>query len=206
LGSTLRFPIFVGTLTAKGAARLVDTKNRLPSQTRTFLTEFEAGLDPAIVNDHHYEFRVHLIPKTSAKTDADLALTFVRRDELSEEQQTQLEDIGRSGTVIVRERTRPVQNANLLKPSDVAARVRQRIPYKFNPSSHFARAWKKLGVRPAWGDPHPERTIEQFCVYDRAHNDYVYTERFVDHLVEKLQSPESFRELTGLPATPKQDE
>jgi hypothetical protein len=62
---------------------------------------------------------------------------------------------------------------------------------RFNVSVHSA-CWKKYGVRPSAGDPNPERTDYKYCVYDKMHNDYGYTQAWVDFLVEKLRDKNEF--------------
>ncbi|HUD05486.1 MAG TPA: DUF3644 domain-containing protein [Candidatus Saccharimonadales bacterium] len=131
LGSELRFPIFVGTLTREGSIRLADAQRQLPKKTRKFLTDFEAGMNPSVIQDHRYEFRVRLIPKIGSKTEADLALSFVRQDELSDDERLALEELGRAGTVIVRDQTRAVASDDLMKPTPVAAEIEARIPFEF---------------------------------------------------------------------------
>ena len=204
LGTELRFPIFVGALTKEGATRLASAQQKLPKKTRQFLVDFEAGLNPSIAQDHRYEFRVSLIPKLGSKTDADLAMSFVRESELSDKERDQLESLGRSGKVIVREQIRPVANEDLLKPTPAAAQVEDRLPFKFT-IHHFVRAWQKEAVRPPEGDPHPERTKQDFCVYDRPHKDYLYTPAFVDFLVDRAKAAEGFTDLTGMDPVSKNE-
>jgi hypothetical protein len=203
LGAELRFPIFIGALTTEGATRLAAVQQNLPTKTRQFLVDFESGLNPSIAQDHRYEFRVSLIPKLGTKTDADLAMSFVRESDLSSDDQELLERLGRSGRVIVREQIRPVSNDDLLKPTPAAAQVQERLPFKFS-IHHFVSAWKRQGVRPPEGDPHPERTNQDFCIYDRPHRDYLYTPAFVDFLVDHAQTPEDFIELTGIEPVAKE--
>jgi len=204
LGWELRFPIFVGALTREGSVRLVTAQQQLPTKTRRFLAEFEAGMNPSVMQDHRYEFRVHLIPKTGSKTDAELALTFVREDELSDEDRSSLQALGRTGTVIVRERTRAVASDDLLKPTPAAAAIEALIPFEFH-IQHFVRVWRSLSVRPPEGDLHPERTREEFCVYDRPHRDYLYTTAFVTYVSQKVSTPEGFLELTGVSPVEKSE-
>jgi hypothetical protein len=197
LGQELRFPIFIGTLTRDGATRLAATRKQLPAKTRQFLTEFEASMNPSIAQDHRYEFRIHLVPMLGAKTDADLAISFVREDELTDNERDALSQRGQTGTVIIREQERQVSNLNNLKPTPTARAVEAKIPFKFR-VHHLARAWKKENVRPPEGDPHPERTKQDLCIYDKAHGDYLYTSAYVDRLVRKVKTVKGFRELTDL--------
>ena len=203
LGSQLRFPIFVGTFTKEGVARAAATQQQLPSKTRRFIAAFESSLDPKVMDDQHYEFRVHLLPKLGAKTEADLALTYVRMSDLSEEQREALADIGKTGTVIVREQIRDVASADKLRPTKAAQAIQALIPFKFSTWSHFPRAWKALNARPPTGDSHPERTRTEFCVYDRPHNDYLYTQKFIEKVAEKAATAEGFRDFLGIDPVPK---
>lgn len=171
LGDDLRFPVFVGTFSRRGAARIAAAQQKLPARTKRFLAEFHAGLDPTTRDDPRYEFRVHLIPKTGPKSDADVAMTFVRADELSDDQRRALADIGNTGTVVVRDQIRDVANADKMKPGEAARKIEARIPFKFSVHSHFPKAWKALQARPSGKTENPERTRVDFCVWDRPHGE-----------------------------------
>jgi len=203
LGGDLRFPVFIGTLSKEGAVRIAAAQQRLPRNTKRFLADFQADLDPAVRNDLRYEFRVHLIPKTGAKTDADVALTFVRTEELSDEQRGALANIGNLGTVVVREQIRDVANADKMKPGEASRKIQDKIPFKFSVHSHFPKAWKNLQARPGGKTDHPERTRGDYCVYDRPHGDYLYTEAFIDKVAKECSSEDGFKRLTGIAAVRK---
>jgi len=198
LGESLRFPVFVGALTRDGAARMAAAQQRLPKKISKFLTEFQAPLDSSLVNDPRYEFRLNLLPKTAPKTDADLALSFVRADDLTAEQKEVLANLDKAGMVIIRDQIRDVANADKMKPTAAASAIETKIPFRFSAYSHFPRAWQALNVRPKAGDAHPERTLTDLCVYDKPHNDYLYTAAFVDAVVAKVRTAEGFREFLGL--------
>jgi hypothetical protein len=198
LGESLRFPVFVGALTREGATRMAAAQQRLPKKISNFLTEFQAPLDSSLVNDPRYEFRLNLLPKTSPKTDADLALSFVRADDLTEEQKEMLANLDKAGMVIIRDQIREVANADKLKPTAAADAIEAALPFRFSVYSHFPRAWQALKARPKAGDVHPERTLSNLCVYDKPHNDYLYTAAFVDAVVAKVCTEDGFREFLGL--------
>jgi hypothetical protein len=101
-------------------AKAAALQQQLPAKTQRFIAQFEAWLDTKVTEDQHYEFRVHLIPKMGPKTEADLALTYVRADDLSEEQREAMAGIGKTGTVIVREQIRDVANVDKLRPAQAA--------------------------------------------------------------------------------------
>lgn len=198
LGESLRFPVFVGVLTREGAARMAASQQRLPKKISKFLTEFQAPLNSSVVNDPRYEFRLNLFPKTGPKTDADLALSFVRADDLTAEQREILANLDKAGMVIVRDQIREVANADKLKPTAAADAIQAKIPFRFSVYSHFPRAWSALEARPKAGDAHPERTRSDLCVFDKPHRDYLYTTAFVDAVVARVGTVEGFREFIGL--------
>jgi hypothetical protein len=48
------------------------------------------------------------------------------------------------------------------------------------------------------------RTDERYCIYDEAHGDFVYTQAFMDLLVDNCRTEEGFREVIG--TMPRQKE
>ncbi len=93
----------------------VASRSSLPKKARDFLARFEADLDPSIANDQRYEFRINLVPKLGPKTAAERALTFVRESDLKPEERAALATLGRTGSVIIREQTRPVASADMFR-------------------------------------------------------------------------------------------
>jgi hypothetical protein len=83
---------------------------------------------------------------------------------LIDEERDTVEQLGRKGHVIIRERVRNVAGADELSPRQVVAAVQARVPYRFT-TDDFQRAWKTLRVRPATGAADPERTDERYCTY-----------------------------------------
>ena len=202
LGEDLRVPIFVGSMTALGQARMEGLRDSLPKTTRDFLAWFESDLVPEVTQDQRYEFRMTLVPKLGPKETADRAITFVREADLSDEERETLMQLGNTGSVVVREQTRSVASAGLLKPSVVVREVSKQTPFKFN-MKLFVDAWHITEVRPPSGDPHPERTDEKYCVYDEPHRDYLYTEAFVDKILREISSEANFTAFFGQPPTMK---
>jgi hypothetical protein len=202
LAQILRFPIFVGTITAPGRVQIDALRNKVPKDTRDFIANFESDLDPSIAQDQRYEFRINLVPKLGARTEADASITFVREDELSEDERKVLNDLGRQGQVIVREQTRPVASSDLYRPTVVAKMVQEKVPFKVG-IHHVVMAWKKLNCRPPAGDANPTRTLEKYCVYNAPYRDYLYTLAFVQKLTRELATKPKFRAFTGTEPEPK---
>lgn len=111
LGDQLRFPIFVGAITGVPESADPELRDAMPRGARDFLARFEEGLSSSITEDQRYEFRIYLVPQLGPRTTAHQSLTFVREDELTDEERETLTQLGRSGRVVVREQFREVASA-----------------------------------------------------------------------------------------------
>lgn len=196
LGEDLRVPIFVDSMTALGQARMEELRDSLPKFARDFIDRFEADVPAEVLHDQRYEFRMTLVPRVGRKEATDKAITFIREADLSDEERDTLSRLGTAGSVVVREQTRSVASAGLLKPSKVVRAVAKQTRFNFN-MKLFVDAWRTTEVRPPGGDPHPERTNEKYCVYDEPHRDYLYTQEFVDKLLDETSSAEKFTAFFG---------
>jgi hypothetical protein len=203
IGDRLRFPVYVGAITAGSVPEDGRPPKRVPAGVRKVLDDFESGLPERITGDQRYELRIHLIPQEGPRTDDDMAVSFIREEDLSAEQREALATLGRTGAVIVRHELRSVASHGLVKPGAAAAAIEARIPFKFGPSSEFPRAWRALGVRPPSGDPHPEQTDERYCTYDEPHRDYLYTQAFIDKVVRNCDTAAKYRRFIGREPRPK---
>jgi hypothetical protein len=198
LAHRLHFPVFIGGFTDQGKSDLLKLTKTLPKDLRTFLTEYDAGLSEEVSRDPRYCMRLTILLE-SGNRKGDLSLQFVNYKDLTEEERRTAEEIAANrGYVITKQRTRPVSNEGKFKPGKVAKMVSAEIPYNFTPSHEMAAAWKKGNWRPPKGAKDPENTRSDFCVYDSAHNDYLYTEACVKWLIKKCKTEAGFMEATGL--------
>lgn len=197
LASDLRFPLYLSAFTEEGVSRMISVQRSLPPRLRRVLADFDADLDDSVRYDQRYEFRVHLLPRTGPKSDADVSMSFVREETLGEEERRALAVLGKWGTVVIRERTRRVVNAGLLRPAEVARAVDSRLPFRFGLYSHFPPMWRVLEARPPGGSDNPERTSEEYCIFDSSHGDYLYTGAFVNKVVSMLDTEAKWRKVFG---------
>ena len=122
------------------------------------------------------------MPKVAGRpSGADVAVEFVPYDAGSPEEMEQLKKL----TALIKERHVPVANLDLFKPGQVVTKVKAALPHRFNANLH-ARAGQCYGVRPRGKSERSERTKSQYCVYDKAHGDYLYTQAWVELLVKEL--------------------
>ena len=78
-----------------------------------------------------------------------------------------------------------VANFGGLNASGVVKQVAARLGKKFTLNTHV-RCWKHFNTRPSSNSSTPEACDNRCCYYDAVHKDYIYTQSWVDFLVEKL--------------------
>jgi len=155
---------------------------------RKYIDDYQDTLPDDVQQSQKYSFRVFLMPRLGnhAKS-SDLAIEFVHYDPTNPEEMKQYE----KQVAMIKERVVRVQVANQgrLRPSTVCKRITEITGKSFKPHCH-TNAWKLYNVRPKKRDPVGCNT--EFCQYDEAHNDFVYTEAWVQFLVEKVNDPQEF--------------
>ena len=192
IAEKLRFPIFLSTITEDAVTAVKEVRSRVPRAVLDYVQDFDLSLDPDIVSNQSYDFRVYLMPKIGPKTQADVAMSFVRLEDLDHEQLQAMETV----QTIIREKQVPVSGADELLPTTVVERVREQVPWKFTTNDHTA-AWKYWNVRPIEGTEHPSRTKPDFCRYNSPFKRWVYTDAWVSFLVRKLSDSATYEVVTG---------
>ncbi|MCP2290969.1 Protein of unknown function (DUF3644) [Nocardia amikacinitolerans] len=201
----VHLPVSLSTFNEEGVKTLVAAQQSLPKKLKDFFIDYRNGLDDNVKSDRRFEFRVELIQKRAPLDSADLAISFVRESDLSEDELKAYEVLEKTGRVIVRDKFRPVANHARFRPGEVCKKVEAAIPFKFGSSSDFPQAWKKLKLRPphsAKGDA-KKITDDRYCFFDDAHDDYVYNQACIDMLIVKCSTEEGFRKVVGRHPRPK---
>jgi len=158
-----------------------------------YVERFRGGLPVDTLNSMKYAFSVFLVPRVANRQSAaDAAVQFVRVDDASPEELQRLTRLN----VLIRDKHIPIANLDMFKASQVVPAVLARLTVPFGMGMH-TKAWKHYSVRPPSGDPHPDRTMSQYCVYDPVHRDYVYTQAWIDFLAKELADPQRYALLTG---------
>lgn len=198
LADELRFPIFVQALTPESVQAHTKARKKLPQTARNYITKFEADLDPAVAGSERFAYRVLLTPIKGRKTDADMAVTFISQNDLTDAEVEELKKDGKAGTVFVTEKQREVGLLDKMLPKAAARAVEDQIPFEFR-TNHFARTWKTLKVRPDGNSKHPEKTVAHYCLYVEAIKAHVYTPAYVQKLIELLSTEEGYTQTVGTP-------
>lgn len=197
LAVRLRIPLFVGTFTPQGERALRRFRKTLPPDLSEFVTQYESGLDDSVKSDSRYEFRLRATVELAPRDPEAVAFQFTHYNDMTAEERTAVEGMGRKGQVIVRNRNQPVSGLGRFMPKQAAEEVEAGIPYDFK-VSHFVAAWKRLKVRPAAGSPNPEHTNPDWCEYDQPTKTYRYTKAFINYLIKKCSTEEGFEATTGI--------
>lgn len=179
------------------------TRALAKQQARTvkeYIEKFRGNLPSTVLNSMKYSYNVYLVPKVANRASAaDAAVEFVRVDETSEEELRRLERLN----VLIREKRIPIQNLDMLKPTQVIEQINAKCPHIVSMNTHAA-AWRHFKVRPAYGAAKPHECQTDFCVYDEPHKDYVYTAAWVAKCVEAFSNPDTFRAITGRAPTARE--
>jgi hypothetical protein len=109
---------------------------------------------PLFRESERFDYGVMLTPLRGPKSEADLAVTIVKAEELTEEKRASMEREGKVGAMVVTEKQRDVLHRDALAPGDAAAEVDALLPFVF-PQHHFTEMWRQLDVRPRKGAPEP---------------------------------------------------
>lgn len=167
----------------------------LVPEIREYIDRFRSALSTEISGDMEYSFKVFLVPNTGNHRSQDsLAVEFIKYDTLEPDEADKYKRI----VTLIKDRQVPVANLDRMKAGEVSKRVVAAIkPLEFTASSHHARCWQYYKVRPQKGEPRPDACITKFCYYDAAHEDYVYTEEWVEFLKKELSDETKYREIMG---------
>ena len=203
LAAKLRFPLFIGTFTTEGERVLKELQANLSTDMKRFLADFAAGLPSDVADSPEYELRLQVTLQRANRAPDALPMKFVNWDDLTDEERKEAELLGRLGKTVVRDRLVPVSGKDLMKPGKVVEAVNAEIPFRFTQTDHV-KAYQKHQIRPSRNDSHPERTIQEFCIYDDPSGEYRYTEAWVRRIIKHIKTTEGFEMFVGVVPKPKE--
>lgn len=187
LNSTLSIPLQVITTRTSWqyeASKKLQSKHY--NELKNFVDVYRAGLSEEVFSDSRYSFKVYLVPKTgNHRSSSDIAIEFIKYDPSHPEQFESIE----KDIALIKEKRVQVANQGLFKPSDVSKQVKQRLGKPFNVTLH-TKAWKYYKVRKQGYQPDGCKT--EYCQFDEPHKDYVYTQAWIDYLINVLSDDEEY--------------
>lgn len=202
LGSELKFPVFIQSLSPSSYEEQRALRRNLPSTVSTFISEFQTQISDNTRNDEHFAYRLLLLPMKGPKTDADMALNFVKQDDLNDEQLKDL--LGQQGSVILAEKYRDAAHGDEMLPKAAAEAIEERIPFLFNVNA-FTSVRKMWQIGPAkTGDKEQLPKSEGYCLYSPAFKQFVYRPKLVERIAEAVDTAEKYETLLGRSPVAKQ--
>ena len=173
---------------------LKEMQSREYETVKEYIDTFRYSLDESVWNNLDYSFRVFLVPKIgNREKSSDVAVEFIKYDPEHPEEMEKYKKVA----AFIKEKQVPVVNPGKLKPGNVSQRIERNLGINFHPSSHHAMCWRHYNVRPPSDSETPEKTRIKYCQYDATHDDYVYTEEWVNFLLKELSSSVKRREILG---------
>ena len=190
LGTELRFPLFVSSITSDAVESLRRARAQIPRGVLDWVQDFDLSLEAGITGDQRFDFRIFLIPHIGPKTAADAAMTYVRADQFTAEQNDLINQV----QTIIREKKVPVEDLTGLLPAAVVEQVAAQLDRPFTMHTH-TQAWRYYDVRPPAGAAEPAATKSDFCRYNEAFGQYIYTPAWVNYLVRHLADETTYNAL-----------
>jgi len=185
LNASLCFPLFFSTersqetINSMRAFQSAEYENIVK-----YINDFEANLSDEILESQEFAFRVFLIPMSVNNIrKGDKSIEFIPLDKCSKELNNELDKC----FVAYKTKYQDVIHAYDMRPSEVCKQIEMKTNKKFTIKMH-TDAWKKHNVRPPSDDINKTVTNAKYCKYDRAHNDYLYTEEWVNLLISEINN------------------
>jgi hypothetical protein len=176
-------------------------RNRAARAAADFIEQYRSSISADVLQSGQYAFKAFLIQVANHESKDALPIQFIHYDMLPEEQKKHLQPL----VAMVKYKQPVVANEYVYSPKEVVARVRTALddssgkdgtPHirEFGMGWH-TRCWRHFRVRPPSGYPNPEQTDTKYCVYDKRHGDYSYTDEWVRFLTAKLKAHGTYEEV-----------
>lgn len=188
LSTALSFPLQVVTSKPSWQTETsVKFQGEHYEELKEYITSYRNSIPFEIYSDLEFSYRVYLIPKVGNHiASSDTAIEFIKYDPTHPEE---FENIKKE-IALIKDRKIQVANQGKLKPKTICEEVSKRLNKKFNMNDH-TKAWKFYSVRNKGYQP--EGCKIEFCQFDEAHNDYVYTSAWIDFLVKNLSNEDEYK-------------
>ncbi len=172
------------------------------SELSSFVENYRKTLTDEVFGSQEFSIKLIQIPKISNTSRNDLAIEYVKWDELNEQDRLAYEQVA----VIIKDKKVYTEATNVKRLK--AGEVEDAVNKHFNTNKKgnktltqnlHAVLYKLFSVRPPNNSEDPFETNTEFCLYDETHKDYVYEKAWVEFLIHFFQlkrfNPEELRKL-----------
>lgn len=194
LGQRLAIALQLTEYTSESRKALQDIQTDHMEEVREFIRNYPNSISDEIANSQDFCFRVFLIPRIgNRENSSNAAIEFVKYDPNNPEEMDKYKKI----VALIREKHVPVANQGKFRASRVVKLINDKLKQEgiditFNISKH-TKAWKLYKIRTS--EKKPETCKTEYCQYDQAFNDIIYTQAWVDFLYEKVKNPVEFNKI-----------
>ncbi len=142
----------------------------------SFINDYRNSLSTDIVNSQDFAYKIYVMPNVgNHRNSSDAAIKFIKIDESNPQE---IEKYDKS-IVAIKQQKVQVANQGRLKPGMVVTKIQEKTGITKTIHWH-TQMWKKYRVRES-----RDTCKTEYCQYDEPHKDYIYTEQWVDYLIEK---------------------
>ncbi len=155
---------------------------------KKFIEAYRDGISTDIYNDDRYRLSIYMVPKVSNnKHKNDIPVIFDRNVKIDVDEIKS----GKVGFMTVKYESVKVPSRDFfkLKPSDVVRLVKEQTGRTNFTITQHIKCWVKYEARPRGKDPSIQN---DWCMFDEAHGDYVYSQKWVDFLADKFQYDDEY--------------
>lgn len=167
--------------------------SREVKEIKEYVDKYRTSLSDEVFSAQEYSIKLIQIPKVSNTNRSDLAIDFVRFDELSEEDKEKYDQI----TTIIKDRVVKTEAVNVEKYrfTTVIEELNNRLDTELNQHDLIC-LYNVFSIRPKGSDvdADPFDTNTKYCIYDEVHDDYVYTEDWIKFLAYNFRTKDITRE------------
>lgn len=176
-------------------------KNSSLKFVMNFISDFRSSLSTDVETSTKFAFKAFLIQVSNHESKEALPIQFINYDSLPEATKAEVNRL----PALIKYRQIPVLNLGWMKPGDVVRKVQKGLGdfklekrgekiYEFSMDTH-TKCWYKFEVRPPGNSPNPEKTKPEYCVYDKPNDSYLYSEKWVEFLINKMKEKGEYESL-----------
>jgi hypothetical protein len=146
-----------------------------------YINKYRSELAEEVYNSQEFSVKLIAIPKVASASRNDVSIEFIKWETLSSEEREEVQRL----TAIVKDKVVRVEGVNTgrHRPSVVVDKVNEKGIVNFSISNHTV-LWLIFNVRPSRDNDDPFATNTKYCYYDQAHNDYLYTDNWIEFIVD----------------------
>lgn len=158
-------------------------------EIKKYIETYRSNLEQNIFDSQEYSIKLIQIPKISNTNRGDLAIEFVRWNELDALDKANFDKVN----AIIKDKVvkREAVNVGMLKASDVIRLVNEKLSDSDKNINHYDHKclYYIFSIRPVGFESKDNfDTDTNYCHYDELHNDYIYQNSWVDLIAELLES------------------